>query len=99
MQSQTPTRSDSDVLLKELKLKFGEKTYNVPVLRMREAATWREEFFARTKSVSDSLPERFDQEHNPAALSTAIRRALLGSYLEFPEKTPELVFSYAPQLP
>ncbi len=37
-------RSDSDVLLKELKLKFGDKEYVIPVLRMREAAKWREEY-------------------------------------------------------
>jgi hypothetical protein len=99
MQAQTPTRSDSDVLLKELKLKFGEKAYTVPVLRMREAAKWREEFFARTKSVSDSLPGNFTDEKDPAALQKAISRGVMGSLIEFPDRIPELVFCYAPSLP
>src|ERR1700758_4715508 len=91
-------RSDSEILLKELKLKFGEKEYAVPVLRMKEAARWREEYFKRTKEVTDSLPMRFDKDNDPHELSKAISKGLLGALLQFPEKIPDLVFSYAPSL-
>ena len=46
-------RTDSEILLKELKLKFGEKEYTVPVLRMAAAAKWREEYFKRTREVRE----------------------------------------------
>lgn len=92
-------RSGSDVLLKELKLKFGDKEYTVPVLRMRAAEKWRAEYFEKTKEVSDSMPAKFDKENDPRELSNAIRRGLMGALIEFPNKVPELVFSYAPSLP
>lgn len=92
-------RSGSDVLLKELKLKFGDKEYTVPVLRMRAAEKWRVEYFAKTKEVSDSMPEKFDKENDPRELSKAIGRGLMGALLQFPNQIPELVFSYAPSLP
>jgi hypothetical protein len=94
-----PRRSESDVLIKELKLKFGEKEYVVPVLRMRAAEKWRAEYFEKTKEVSDSMPEKFDKENDPRELSKAIGRGLMGALLQFPNKIPELVFSYAPLLP
>ena len=90
-------RSESDVLLKELKLSFGEKEYVVPVLRMKAAAKWREEYFKRTKEVFDTMPAKFEGDQKE--LATAIGRGLMGALLEFPDKVPELVFSYAPSLP
>jgi hypothetical protein len=89
--------SDSEVLLKTLKLKFGDKEYKVPVLRMTAAAEWRKEFYERTREVSADLPNNFVGD--PAELRKAIQRGIFGALLKFPEKIPELVFLYAPGLP
>lgn len=83
-------RSDSDIILKELKLKFGDKEYIVPVLRMKQAAKWREEYFARTKEVTDDM--KADETEN---LSKAVSRGLMAALLKFPGKVPDLVFSYS----
>jgi hypothetical protein len=90
-------RSDSDILLKELKLTFGGKEYRVPVLRMREAAAWREEYYKRTQKVADSMAVNVD-EKSPD-FSKTVGTALFYALLKFPEAIPELVFSYAPSLP
>lgn len=91
------TRSGSDILLKELKLTFGGKPYIVPVLRMREAAKWREEYCKRTQEVAASMPMSAD-EKSPDFGKT-LGNALLHGLLKFPEAIPELVFSYARDLP
>jgi hypothetical protein len=90
-------RSDSDILLKELKLTFGGKEYRVPVLRMREAAKWREEYVKRTQLVAASMPMNADEKAPDFAKTMGT--ALLHGLLKFPEAIPELVFSYAPSLP
>jgi hypothetical protein len=90
-------RSDSDILKKTLTLRFGEKDYEIPVLRMREAAKWRKEYFERTKEISASMI--VDNMNDKAQLSKSIGNALMGALIAFPEKIPELVFSYAPDLP
>jgi hypothetical protein len=90
----TEKRSDSDILLKELKLKFGDKEYTVPVLRMKQAAKWREDYFARTKEVTDDMKVDEKVEN----LSKAVSRGLMAALLKFPEKIPDLVFSYSAEL-
>lgn len=90
-------RSDSDILKKTLTLRFGEKDYEIPVLRMREAAKWRKEYFERTKEVSASMI--VDNMDDKGQLNKAIGNALTGALIAFPEKIPELVFSYASTLP
>jgi hypothetical protein len=90
-------RSESDIIKKTLTLHFGDKDYEVPVLRMLAAAKWRAEYFERTKDVSASMMvEHMDDK---GQLSKAIGNALTGALIAFPEKIPELVFSYAPSLP
>jgi hypothetical protein len=90
-------RSESDIIKKTLTLHFGEKEYEVPVLRMLAAAKWRKEYFERTKDVSTSMiVENMDDK---GQLSKAISNALTGALIAFPEKIPELVFSYAATLP
>jgi hypothetical protein len=90
-------RSESDIIKKTLTLHFGDKEYEVPVLRMLAAARWRKEYFERTKDVSASMMvENMDDK---GQLNKAIGNALTGALLAFPEKIPELVFSYAPSLP
>jgi hypothetical protein len=92
-------RSESDVLLKILRLKFGDKEYEVPVLRMKQAADWRKLFFEKTQEVNQSLPMNFEEKGvSTAEVSKAISRGLTGALLSFPEKIPELVFSYAKSL-
>lgn len=88
-------RTESDILLKELRLKFGETEYVVPVLRMRAAAKWREQFFEQTKKVSDSMSVKVEETGADKAVSNALMQALLA----FPEAIPNLVFSYATELP
>ncbi len=92
-----PKRSESEVLLKELKLTFGEKDYVVPVLRSRAAAKWREEYFRITKEVSEDNPTKLE-ETEPQKIAEAVGRGLMGALLKFPNKIPELIFSYAPSL-
>ena len=83
--------------MKELKLTFGGKEYVVPVLRMRKAAEWRKEYFERTKEVSTAM--LVDNIDDKGQLAKSVGNALTGALLAFPEKIPELVFSYAPSLP
>src|ERR1039458_3112934 len=90
-------RSESDIIKKTLTLHFGDKDYEVPVLRMLAAAKWRQDYFARTKDVSASM--MVENMNDKGQLSKAIGSALTGALLAFPEKIPELVFSYAPALP
>jgi len=93
-----PKRSESEILLKELKLTLGEKEYVVPVLRSRAAAKWREEDFGITKEVSDANPAKFEQDDDPKKIAEAVSRGLMGALLRYPAKIPELIFSYAPSL-
>jgi len=90
-------RSESDIVKKTLTLHFGDKEYEVPVLRMLAAAKWRKEYFERTKEVSSSMI--VDNMDDKGQLSKSVGNALSGALLAFPEKIPELVFSYAPSLP
>jgi hypothetical protein len=90
-------RNDSEKLFKELTLRFGEKDYIVPVRRMKDSAKWRTEYFERTKDINSSMI--IDNVLDRSEVSKAVARGLMGALLAFPEKIPELVFSYAPSLP
>jgi len=90
-------RDDSDVLLKVLHLHFGDKQYDVPILRMKASAKWRQEYFERTKEISASMI--VDSVGDNGELSKQVGNALTAAMLKFPDKIPELVFSYAPDLP
>ena len=96
-EAQISPRSDSDVLLKELTLTLAEKDYTIPVLRMTAAAKWRKFYFERTQQLSNAMPMQFDE--NSPDLAKALRYALTGTLLEFPQQIPELIFAYAPDLP
>jgi hypothetical protein len=91
------TGSDSKVQM-SLTLKFGEKEYSVPVLRHIPAAKWREEYFTLNKEIFDAMPAQFPSDESPENITKAIGRGLMGALLRFPEKLPELIFSYAPSL-
>jgi len=91
-------RPDNEVVSKKLKLVFGEKEYAVPVLRAEAAAEWREEYFKRTREVSEAMPQHFTKANDPGELSKAIGYAVFGALLKYPAKIPELIFSYAPSL-
>lgn len=92
MQQPPATRTESDKLFKTLRLKFGETEYVVPVLRSTPAAAWREDYFKRTAEVSSAMLVENLTDKN------AVSRGLMGALLKFPEKVPELIFSYAPSL-
>ena len=92
-------RAESDVLLKELRLTFGDKEYTVPVLRMRQAAKWRQQFFERTQEISAAMIIENHMLLEQDKLNKAVGRSLMGALLQFPEQIPDLVFSYAPDLP
>ena len=89
--------TDSDILLKELTLTFGGKEYVIEVLRSRASAKWRKEYFERTRDISSAMI--VDNINDKGELSKAIGNALTGAMINFPEKIPELIFSYAPSLP
>ena len=90
-------RSESDILQKTIKVRFGQKEYEIPVRRMKHSAKWRAEYFERTKEISSAmLVENLDDK---GELNRRVGNALMAALLKFPEKIPELVFSYAPDLP
>jgi hypothetical protein len=95
-------RSDSDIVKKTLTLKFGGKEYEIPVLRMLAATKWRKEYFKRVEAIRSGMIVE-DQKDNPSLTSTEIKQAignaLAGALLAHAEAIPEIVFSYAPDLP
>ena len=91
-------RSESDIVKKTLTLVFGEKEYEIPVLRMLAAAKWRKEYFQKVQQIRDGMKIE-DAGMSPADLSKAIGNTLVGSVLSHAEQIPEIVFSYAPSLP
>jgi hypothetical protein len=96
MKGVNEARNESDVLLKRILVKFGEKEYEIPVLRMKAAAIWRKEFFERSAELSASMI--VDDALRPEELAKAVGNAATAMFLKFPDKIPELVFSYAPSL-
>ena len=87
-------RPGPEIIKKTLTLIFDGKEYEVPVLRRNAAAAWRKEYSDRTREVSASMiVENMDDKGH---LSKAVGNALTGALIAFPEKIPELVFSYAP---
>ena len=90
-------RSESEILSKTLTLTFAGKPYEVPVLRMTEAAKWRKYYFERTQQVADAMPMNVSE--STPELSKMIGHSLMSALLNFPEAIPELVFSYAKDLP
>lgn len=90
--------TNSDAVIKELKFRFGDKEYVVPVLRSIPAAKWREQYFKESKEICDSMPMHFEHERDPKKLADAVGRGLMNALLRFPEKIPEMIFSYAPCL-
>ena len=84
-------RSESDIVRKVLTLTFGGKEYEIPVLRMNAAAKWRKDFHEMVKEVSSSMIVDDALGNINAQVSNSLASALL----KFPEKIPELVFSYA----
>jgi hypothetical protein len=91
-------RPENEIFSKNLKLVFGDDEYTVPVRRAGDAAEWREEYFKRTKEVSEAMPQHFAKADDPGELSKAIGYAVFGALLKYPAKIPELIFSYAPSL-
>src|SRR6266568_2217309 len=89
--------SDSEVLLKVLHLKFGDKEYKVPWLRMTPAAEWRQFFFQQTQGSSAAIS--FSLDEKSPDVTKQLSRAFFTSLLSFSEALPEIVFAYAPSLP
>jgi hypothetical protein len=90
-------RSESDIIKKTITLKFGEKEYEVPVLTMLASARWRKEWADVVQLASPNIAD--DITPTPEELRKAIGYSFLGSLIKFPDKLPDLVFSYAPSLP
>jgi hypothetical protein len=89
-------RSESNILLKRILVKFGDKEYEIPVLRMKAAAIWRKEYFERTADISASMI--VENVADKGEMAKSVGNALTAALLKFPEKIPDLVFSYAPSL-
>lgn len=93
MKSADTPRSESDILLKQIVVKFGDKEYAIPVLRMKQAAVWRKEYFEKTQEISASMI--VDGIGDKTEMTKSVGNALTAALLKFPDKIPELVFSYA----
>jgi hypothetical protein len=85
-------RTEDDILSQApIKIKLGQKDYEVKVLTILKARKWRAQLVETLGIVFDS----FKQPAVGAALPSAMTSALM----EFPEKLTDLIFAYAPELP
>lgn len=87
-----PERTDDEKLaISPIKIKLGEKDYELKVRRILQAREWREQLM---RSLSEILAQM-----NPELTSIESFVGGVGvMYLRFPEKVAELVFSYDPAL-
>ena len=86
-------RTESQILAQEpIKVRLGEKDYDVPLLRILAARAWRKKLVEEVTAVSDVVKP--DASTTPAFLN-----GLAFLFLQFPEKLADLVFGYAPSLP
>lgn len=83
-------RSESDILAKKpLRLRFGLKDYEVPILLTMPSEEWRTLLDQQLGDVAGSF------QIEPTANSTVVRRGLTAALMETPRKIRELIFAYA----
>lgn len=85
-------RTEDDILSQApVKVKLGEKEYELKPLTCRKAREWRLKLSESLSVITAS----FGQSPEPGNLGPALTSALIS----FPEKLLELVFAYEPSLP
>jgi hypothetical protein len=85
-------RTEDEILARTpLKVKLGEKEYDVPLLAVMAQREWRKKLFAELAPILAS----FNFQVNGASMV----QGLTASLLNFPDKLAEMVFAYAPDLP
>jgi hypothetical protein len=85
-------RSEADILAQApLKVKFGEKEYDIRPLTILKQRAWRERLNQELKGFVEVFNAKADQN--------TIMSGLTGALVEFPEKLVDMVFLYAPYLP
>ena len=85
-------RSEDDILARTpLKVKLGDKEYEIPLLAVMPQRAWRKQLFETVTPVLDSFNLRADGKSMTTGLAAAL--------LQVPEKLAELLFAYAPELP
>jgi hypothetical protein len=83
-------RSESDILAKApLKVKLGDKEYQIPVLTVLKAREWRVKLNTELGELTSSFSIVGSADAN------AMSRGLTFALIQFPEKVAELVFAYA----
>jgi hypothetical protein len=84
-------RTEDEILSRTpLKVKLGDKDYDVPLLAVMAQREWRKNLFATLAPILTTF------ESNLAAGSMA--QGLTAALLQFPEKIAELFFAYAKAL-
>jgi hypothetical protein len=87
-----PRTEQDKVLMSPLKVKFGEKDYEIRPLRARKAQKWRQQLCDEIGPIVEKL--------QPVAVSKVLFvQGLSAAMMQFPEKVYELLFTYAPYLP
>lgn len=87
------TRTEEEILGQlPIKLRFGNKDYDVKPLRILKARMWRESLIKEVESIAGSLQQ-------DASTSPVFVNGLAFVFLQFPQKMADLIFSYAPNLP
>jgi hypothetical protein len=83
-------RSDADIIAKKpLRLRFGVKDYEVPLLLVLASEAWREQLNTSLGGVADSF------QVTAAVDSSQVRQGLTAALMETPRKIRDLVFAYA----
>ena len=86
-------RTDDDKLsIAPIRVQFGGKPYEIPILKILNARSWREKFIATVAGMVGELGGEV----------TNIENFLGGfafAFLRFPEKLADLVFAYDVTLP
>lgn len=93
-------RTDEDILAHRIKLQFGQKTYEIKVLTILKAETWKEKYITSLHEVAKAMDVRVPSDAiGTEIISKAISTSLNATMLSSPKRLRELVFAYAPELP
>jgi hypothetical protein len=88
-----PRRTEDEILSQApIKVMLGNKEHHIKVLRIAQARAWREKLVNEVNEITKQLRVETGSDES-------FMGALGFTFLRFPEKMVDLVFSYAPDLP
>lgn len=94
-------RSESDMLAQApIKLRLGNKEYEVPILSNKKAAAWREKLYAALGPLVAGFDfSNVDITANQQHVSHLMSQKLSQELIAYPQRLAELLFDFAPSLP